>query len=156
MEHEAWKHCDEFPRYDISNEGNIRNHKTGRAMSTYISDRGYTRVSLTEDGKQYTRNVSTLVGRMFVDGYEDGMVITHKDGDKTNPEASNLEWRKPKDILSEKNGRNRKVKCVESGKEYKSINDCSRDTGIGRRAISRCANQASLSTKAGLHFEFVE
>lgn len=77
MEHEEWKHCDEFPRYDISNEGNVRNHETGRAMSTYISDRGYARVSLTEDGKQYTRNVSTLVGRMFVDGYEDGMVITH-------------------------------------------------------------------------------
>ena len=156
MEYEEWKQCDEFPRYDISNEGNIRNHKTGRVMSTYISDRGHARVSLTEDGKQYTRNVSTLVGKMFVDGYENGMVITHKDGDKTNPEASNLEWRNRNDVLSEKNGRKRKVRCIESGKEYDSIKACSLDTGIDRHSISRCTNRRSMHTKAGLHFEFVD
>lgn len=156
METEEWKHTEEWSRYDISNEGNIRNHETGKYVKTYISDKGYERVTLTNSGKRYTKNVGLLVGQLFVDGYEEGMVISYKDGNRSNSSANNLEWKTKKDIALKTNGRKRQVKCIENNEIFISIKECSEKMSISRHSISRCVNNAAKCTRAGLHFEFID
>ena len=52
---ETWLPCREFPDYEVSSEGKIRNIYTGRILKTNINDKGYEIVCLRKDGKQYTR-----------------------------------------------------------------------------------------------------
>lgn len=98
---EIWKPITGFEKlYEVSNTGKIRSLTRklsdgriwkGRIMSTPLSS-GYPAVSLRKEGKYYRERVHRIVGKEFVEGYQKGLVINHKDGDKTNNRSSNLEW----------------------------------------------------------------
>ena len=55
-------------------------------------DNKYLNVILCSDGKQVTKSIHRLVAECFVDGYFDGAVVNHIDGNNRNNHASNLEW----------------------------------------------------------------
>ena len=74
---------------EVSNTGLIRN-KHGLIRKTTVSKNGYERVGFR--GGQETVFVHRLVARAFCDECADGLEINHKDGDKLNNTASNLEW----------------------------------------------------------------
>ena len=80
------------------------------------------------------------------------MVISHK-RDKSQSEAENLEWKTISDIRIDTSGCKKKIRCVETGKEYESIKACSEDMGITRTCISRCINRRSFQTRDGFSFE---
>lgn len=96
---EEWKQLPEpFDRYSVSNFGRVRTdhngyiHKTHSASSTV-----YARCSLTgKEGERKIVNVHILVAQMFL-GYtpemqkDKSLVIHHKDGDRFNSKADNLE-----------------------------------------------------------------
>ena len=77
--------------YDVSNYGRVK-HKLKdryRIISGSLHSDGYIYVTL--HGKQYP--VHRLVGKLFhYDNYSDDLVINHKDGNKQNNFAINLEW----------------------------------------------------------------
>lgn len=79
---EKWQQSEEFPLYDISDKGHVRNRKTGHVLKTYISDKGYERVRIMKDGTPHTCNIHKLVADTYVSGYSDGMLATHIDGDR--------------------------------------------------------------------------
>lgn len=79
-------------KYTISNMGRILSHKTNKLMK-FEDDRGWKRVRVKlPSGNMLHTGVHRLVGLMFVDGYKEGLVINHKDGDKSNNWFWNLEW----------------------------------------------------------------
>lgn len=80
-------------KYSISADGRVYSHYSKRFLSRYIGDDGYHKANLTNDQGivEYWR-VPRLVGFAYCEGYQDGYVINHKDGDKLNDSASNLEW----------------------------------------------------------------
>ena len=80
----------------VSNTGLIRN-KHGLIRKTNIGKNGYERVGF--HGGQETVFVHRLVACAFCDGYADGLEINHKDGDKLNNTASNLEWVTPSENI---------------------------------------------------------
>lgn len=89
MSKEVWEKFDED--YDISNYGRVkrkfRNHY--RLLSGSIHQDGYLFVNL--HGKQYS--LHRLVAKMFhKDTFKEGLVVNHKDGNKQNNFANNLEW----------------------------------------------------------------
>jgi hypothetical protein len=55
-----WKTIEGFERYEISDEGEVRNIETGRVLKTYL-DRGRAKVGLMWNGKQYAREVAKLM-----------------------------------------------------------------------------------------------
>lgn len=57
----------------------------------------YLNVILCNDDTQSTRSIHRLVAEAFVDGYFDGAVVNHIDGNNRNNSASNLEWTTVKD-----------------------------------------------------------
>ena len=86
----AWKPMVGFEDCgEVSTNGLIRN-KHGLIRKTNVSKKGYERVGFY--GGQETVFVHRLVARAFCEGYESNLQVNHKDGDKLNNDASNLEW----------------------------------------------------------------
>lgn len=52
----------------------------------------YLNIILCRDDGQFTKSIHQLVAEHFVDGYFEGAVVNHKDGNNRNNNASNLEW----------------------------------------------------------------
>lgn len=74
--------------YEISDDGDIRNARTGRVIKQFVGKDGYLRTQIA--GK--TRLVHRLVALTFVPSDVGKDFVNHKDGNKQNNRASNLEW----------------------------------------------------------------
>lgn len=48
---EQWKRAPEFPGYEVSDQGRIRNVKTGRVLRAHRGLNGYLQVKLVRDGR---------------------------------------------------------------------------------------------------------
>ena len=68
----------------------------GRWLKSVISRCGYEYVCLFKDGKRKNRYVHQLVAEAYV-GERVKPHVNHKDGNKLNNHASNLEWVTPKE-----------------------------------------------------------
>ena len=78
-----------FNGYTIKEDGTILNKK-GNPLSPWLSGSGYPQVGLWYGGTRHRHYVHRLVAEHFVDGRDE--TVNHKDGDKHNNHASNLEW----------------------------------------------------------------
>lgn len=75
-----------FPGYEVTASGDVFGPE-GRLSPRKDSD-GYERVDIRLKGVRYTRFVHTLVEKAFGGS---GKEVDHKDGDRTNNTAGNLE-----------------------------------------------------------------
>lgn len=64
----------------------------GRISKQYDNGRGYLNVSIPIDGKWTKKAVHRLVAQTFIPNPDNLPEANHKDGDRTNNNASNLEW----------------------------------------------------------------
>ena len=87
---EIWKPIDGFDEYFISNKGRVKSTKWGKEQIRKLSvtKKGYLHVRI--NGK--TLRVHRLVALAFVDNPNTYPEVNHKDENKKNNEASNLEW----------------------------------------------------------------
>jgi hypothetical protein len=83
-EREVWRKID--ADYDVSNQGRVRHG--ARILSGSIHKDGY--IFVTLHGKQ--KPLHKLVAESFVPNYEKKPEVNHKDGNKQNCWADNLEW----------------------------------------------------------------
>ena len=82
----------DYPNYSVSDTGEILNELTGAKLRGTINKDGYRAVCLTSEHKKSVILVHRLVGFAFCGGYTDGLVINHKNADKLDNRAENLEW----------------------------------------------------------------
>lgn len=87
-----WRTISDFPNYEISNRGEVRNIKTKRDKALRKDKDGYLTVALWKDNKEKNVKVHRLVAYHFVDGYFEGAVVNHKDEIRDNNTYTNLEW----------------------------------------------------------------
>ena len=66
---EEWQVINEFPNYDISNLGNIRNNKTGKALKSCIKG-GYANINLTNGKHRQSCKIHRLVALAFIENPE--------------------------------------------------------------------------------------
>lgn len=162
---ELWLSIGDFPNYQVSSNGRVRNITTGRLLKPGINKHGYPIVVLSNNGVAKTKTVHRLVADTFYDGCHDGLVVDHLDGNKTNNFIANLDFctsgennarayklglKKPVHVYEESN--NRRVRVVETGIIYRSMNECARETGGNRRHIQDCLN-GRLNKHNGYHYE---
>ena len=88
---EVWRPLEDFPRYEVSSFGRVRNAETGRTLRREITPAGYARVRLLNKYGEYVKvYIHQLVYGTIIDpGYVYGR-IRHLDGDTLNNCADNL------------------------------------------------------------------
>lgn len=103
METEVWKKIyldDHESNYEVSNLGIVRNSSSNKVLSlTSVTTNGYVHVSLHRHGIIYPFLLHILVASYFVpnDDPNKKNQVDHKDGNKLNNRADNLEWVTPKE-----------------------------------------------------------
>lgn len=156
---EEWRDVDGFD-YQVSSLGKVRRKSTGRAINPFVDSTGYLKFGIYKEKKHVLVYVHKVVAAAFCDGYFDGAVVDHIDGDTTNNKASNLRFVSQKENIwdSYKRGKQnrppRKVKQVLNGiviAEYGSVADAFRETGI--RHISEAA-RGKRRTAGGYQWEY--
>ena len=88
---ELWKSITGFEEYRISSEGRVWSAKSNRYLSPTTDSYGYLVVGLFDNGHQTKKKVHRLVAEHFLPNFDDAKQVNHKDEDKTNNCAANLE-----------------------------------------------------------------
>lgn len=178
---EEWKTIDGFPNYEVSNFGNVRskdrtvlrkgNPATIKGMVLKSRDvKGYMRVVLYNGSRVNHRAyyVHRLVAEAFVPNPNNLPCINHKDEDKKNNNADNLEWCTYKYNSNYGTAIERRVQHQDwdsiamkkaspiqqidkSGNvvgTWESMIECERQTGFKCATISRCCS-GKLKTYKG-------
>lgn len=136
--------------YEISNLGNYRNARTLQVLKPYKAAK-YLMATLCKPGRKAQRYlVHRLVACAFVEDPEDkeeNDVVNHKDGNKFNNKASNLEWttlsantRHSINVLGQKKTTKMVIKTDEKGFEttYDGIDIAAKKEQIRRQYIAEC------------------
>ena len=134
-----------FPNYIITTEGEIFNKKTNRHLKLQYRG-GYFHISLyDEEKKKNSFQVHVLVARSFISNPNVLPVVNHKDGNKKNNSAGNLEWMSYQE--NNKHAREtglqgyykRKVCQIDQEENvvarFESITEAAKKTGIDSRLI---------------------
>lgn len=95
---EEWKPvvgCEDL--FEVSNLGRLRRTATGQIVKATVLPKGYRTVSIARPGQRKCRTklLHSVVAYAFLGPRPDGMQINHKDGDKGNNAAENLEYVTP-------------------------------------------------------------
>ena len=88
---ELWKPLKNFPGYEGSTEGRIRNIRTQHIQRPRVNDKGYLKVDIYINKRRRNVKVSRLIAEAF-HGSHPGMDVRYKDNDRSNVSADNLEW----------------------------------------------------------------
>jgi len=88
---ECYATIPDFPNYAVSNYGDVLNITTGRYIKKFIS-KGYYRVSVYLDKKQYTKSVHRFIAICFIPNPQNKTQVDHIDNNKLNNHISNLRW----------------------------------------------------------------
>ena len=152
---EVWKDIKDFDGlYQVSNYGRVRNTKTGRITTGCVDSQGYPATSFQMANKGYLKvNIHRLVAEYFIPNPDNLPFVNHKDEDKTNNRADNLEWCTQKYNLRYKNtqkrmrensGRKKKIEVFDKAgnklAEYNSVNEAAEGIGVTRGFVSKVLN----------------
>ena len=90
---EVWKDVKGYEGlYQVSNLGRVKTTSTNYIKTLSKSNREYLRVQLHKNGVSKHISVHRLVATAFLDNPNKLKEVNHKDENKTNNNASNLEW----------------------------------------------------------------
>ena len=166
---EIWKDIQGYEGYyQISSEGNIRNIKTKQILIGDTNNLGYRRITLyTPVKKRFF--IHRLVALHFCEGYSEGLVVNHKDGNKQNNNYTNLEWvtRSENDLHAYRMNLRQPHPCTfkhriisynletnEIIKIYKNVQECCDNLKVARTNIYNCCNGKQKSCRGvGLKYE---
>lgn len=167
---EIWKDIDGYcGYYQVSNNGRVKSLQRAIAFPGYEkiikesimtpkeNGRGYLQVNLYVNKKSDWQLIHRLVAKAFVPNPNNFPQVNHKDEDRGNNCAENLEWCTNKynnnyglhkKHIAEKTSK--PVFCIELQKAFNSITAASKDIGCTVRAISNACNTGKEA--AGYHW----
>lgn len=92
MEEEIWKTVKDYPNYDVSSLGSVRNNKTNKMLKPALNSSGYYRCTLVNNLGNKTITIHKLVAICFIENTYNKPTVNHKDRNKVNNNINNLEW----------------------------------------------------------------
>lgn len=121
MENEEWKEIDDTEgEYLISNKGRVKSIKRYNAviLKAYDNQKGYKRIDIMMSGVRQSKLVHKLVAAAFIPlPKRIDMQLHHKDFNKENNAADNLEWLLPAEHAKKHSERSKELnECTESEK----------------------------------------
>ena len=176
---EIWKPIEGYnDLYEVSNIGRVRSKyrcgekkyingsiKTYQRRGTILKPHlcnGYYCVSLYDGTQEHTTGIHRLVAKYFCDGYKEGLVVNHKDENRLNNRADNLEWctiqyNSNYGSAIEKVTKSKMVKVGMYDDQwnlistFESIQDAAKQTGHNRNSI---AKWCSGTVKCSFHYKW--
>ena len=167
--------------YQVSNLGRVKSlpwvghHKNDIIMKMFGNGTGYLTVMLYKPAKK--KLVHRLVAEAFIPRPDGKAQINHIDGNKTNNRVDNLEWctqsenmRHRVDVLGIRPASHHvvKVRCIETGRVFRSAAEAARSVGLSRSGIgaalrksyTTCFREGKMKsyqskTAGGYHWEYV-
>ncbi len=82
-----WMDIAGWPRYEVSDDGRVR-----AKLKVRPTVNGYRTVQLCSPGRSKCLSVHSLVAEAFIGPRPDGAVVNHKNGNKADNRAENLEY----------------------------------------------------------------
>lgn len=151
-----FKQIQGFEDYYITEDGCVYSTRLrGREKEPHLhkikaknpgKDNRYLNVILCSDERQATKYIHRLVAESFVDGYFDGAVVNHIDGNNRNNHASNLEWTTTRDNVL-KSYKTSGMSAKRNYKEWKLYDPSGELVGI----FYNHKNMQSFVTKNGIN-----
>jgi len=96
---ETWKDIQGYEGlYKVSSIGRIMSNHTNKKgegwqiLSGYTDTKGYQRIGLYKNGLTINQKIHRLVARAFIPNPDNKAEVNHKDSNKQNNNAENLEW----------------------------------------------------------------
>lgn len=141
-----------YELFEVSNDGQLRNVKTGTVYRQAIVGNGYLQVvvSLGSRNKKKAFKIHKAVAEAFIPNPENKREVNHKDGNKDNNNMLNLEWVTPSENVRHayQNGLknplygtdNGAAKLTKEDVEYIKNHFVYRDRKYGARALGRKFN----------------
>ena len=153
----TWKKINGYPNHSVSNEGQVRNDKTGTVYKTWLDTNGYPSLHIGKDIKRLHK----IVAEAFIENPLNLPEVNHIDGNKTNCHESNLEWCTHAENIShswknpdrKQRHENTRVQCVETGEVYKNANAAAKAVGRSPAAMKKCL-YGWTKTCAGLQWRY--
>ena len=168
---ELWVDIEDFPNYQVSNKGRVRNKRNGYILKPFADRYGYLRLSIGNTDNVY---IHKLVCQAFNGNPPNyNYQINHIDSNRQNNCASNLEWCTAKENIAhgirygnidpEKGLRvarevnPKPIRIVELNKTFSSVKDCADFIGVHPTNVSRCLSGSRKGQRLhGYHLEFAE
>lgn len=182
---ETWRDVKGFEKlYEVSDLGRVRSKRQNKIMSASRRGRGYWGVSFYVNGKQKAKFIHRLVAEAFIDNSKNLPCVNHKDENKNNNKACNLEWcsysynnkygSRMARITSKLQGRKassetrqkmslshrgqacnkRAVVCLETKEVFSSAQEASLRYGLNKGAVGEVCRGKNKSAR-GLHWEYL-
>ena len=90
----SWVTITDFPNYEVSDAGEVRNSVTGKILKNAVDKDGYHVITLSLGSRKEKKTVKVhrLVAICHISNPENKPQVDHLDRDKTNNDATNLQW----------------------------------------------------------------
>lgn len=160
---EQWKEIPEFPGYEVSDQGQVRNGSTLRILSLHANGRGFIQVTLRRDFNNHIRAVHKLVACAFMDWGPEGTVPIHINGDRRDNTVGNLDWKPLWFALARTQQRNRKaprdprpIRALKTGVIFENALHAANELDGLEDEVLKAAQYGPPTTYKGTTFEFVK
>jgi NUMOD4 motif/HNH endonuclease len=112
-EDEIWQQIKNYPTYDVSTYGRVRNNTTSMILKQQKNVAGYMRISLIKyfnngTKKSQSHLVHRLVAQTFIQNLQNKNTVDHIDGVRHNNNVTNLRWATIKEQNTNKNNKREK------------------------------------------------
>lgn len=170
-EKEIWKDIEGYEGlYKISNMGNVKslnyNH-TGKEgiLKNYKDTGGYLFIGLFKDGKRKNCIIHRLVAEAFIPNPDNLPEVNHKDENKSNNRADNLEWcsrqyNNTYNDRAKKAGKKISKPVIGINKvsglilEFPSAMEAERKLGVSNSSIIQCC-KGKKNSAGGFYWKYV-
>lgn len=154
---EEWRLCKQCSDYKVSNYAIVKEVKTDKFVQPHYGKGGVLYVPLKINGRTEKYRLDEIVAGAFLGEQPPRTRLIHKDGNESINYPRNLAWVKRMDTPLPKHiSYETPVRCIETGKEYESIYECSEDMGISIRKIIQSMRNTQIGVKYEYTFELLD